>query len=317
MFSYLRSKVTVKRVILVSISVPVGMAAYQGYQLRQNYNRTLRWKLPTANSGIEKWKNKITNLKDGIRERITQAQQEAMDDDEQGIFEKIKYLLKDIRSKVISRIDFENNNDESASKLNKIKSWMQNILKKKSSVKVDSNTESPNVLAKEKNVVISGAREIVSSSSSSSSSLSTLSTPSTSSQQKKIKLLILGDSLVAGVGCTNTEAPTLVKTIARTLSATLGVDIEWKSAGVIGGTVSDIRSQLLPSLKSEFLNVCEEDKQDTEIIAVVICGLNDWKRMLERFPFGAGPAQFRQELKELLHELQSGVDVPCRVFLPA
>jgi len=304
MFRFLKSKVTVKRVVFVSSSITISIAAYQAIELRQKYNKSQRLNLPPLNSGIEKWKTKIINFKDGIRERFTLAQQQAHDEDEKTITKKIRFMLKDIRSKVTSTIGMDTSQTEADSegKLMKIKSWMENILKKKAFVKVESGIESSS-----------------SSSSSSSNRKTSYSAPSSSatSVPKKIKLLIIGDSLVAGVGCTNTEAPTLVKTIARTLSTTLGVDIEWKSAGIIGGTTSDIRTQLLPSLKQDFLVVKEEDKMNTEIIAIVICGLNDWKSMLEHFPFGAGPARFKQELKGLLHELQKDIDVPCRVFIPA
>lgn len=306
MFRFIKSKITMKQVVIVSISIPIFMAAQQGIELRQKYNKRQRLHLPPTNSGIEKWKTKIINFKDGIRERFTQAQQQAHDDDEKTIINNIRFVLKDIQTKVKSRIGIDNHESNTDGKLNKIKSWMENILKKKSFVKLESGVTSSSPSSSSNKMKGDNKMNPVPSSSS-GSPLS----------QKKIKLLIIGDSLVSGVGCTNAEAPTLVKTIAQTLSATLGVDIEWKSAGVVGGTTSDIRMQLLPALKRDFLAVKEEDKLNTEIIAIVICGLNDWKSMLEQFPFGAGPARFRQELKDLLNELQTDIDVPCRVFIPA
>lgn len=46
-------------------------------------------------------------------------------------------------------------------------------------------------------------------------------------------------------------------------------------------------------------------EEGTEYIVVVICGLNDWRTMIERFPTGLGPFRFQQELRGLVSEVSS------------
>ena len=114
--------------------------------------------------------------------------------------------------------------------------------------------------------------------------------------RRKIKLVILGDSLAFGIGCDEPKSgPILPKFLARVISTALNADVDWISDGKVGGTVSDIRNSVLPAIKSMLI----EDKKNydgdipnnqttTELIVIVICGLNDWKEMLEKFPFGFG-----------------------------
>jgi lysophospholipase L1-like esterase len=139
---------------------------------------------------------------------------------------------------------------------------------------------------------------------------------SSRSPSKKVKLLILGDSLAVGVGC-DSDVHVMVKVLAKTLSVTLGTDIEWKVAGIVGGTASDLKNKLVPSLKSDFLNIQENERNEVEVIVIVICGINDCKKIFENFPYGDGPSTFRRNLKDLINELRSDLHVPCRIFLPA
>jgi lysophospholipase L1-like esterase len=144
--------------------------------------------------------------------------------------------------------------------------------------------------------------------------------PQASKAARKIKLLVLGDSLVAGVGCSNTEeSPVLPRVLARVLNKQLRADVAWHSAGIVGGTVSDLRG-LLPALKEGgFLGLQhgrggrEKDDEEEEVVCVIICGLNDFKHCIERF--GRGPDGFRRELEALVQELGNlGVK---KVFVPA
>jgi len=146
--------------------------------------------------------------------------------------------------------------------------------------------------------------------------------PQAAKAARKIKLLVLGDSLVAGVGCNNTEeSPVLPRVLARVLNKQLRADVEWHSAGIVGGTVTDLRG-LLPALKEGgFLGLQQGqqgqgrsgEEEEAEVVCVIICGLNDFKHCLERF--GRGPDGFRRELNALVEELgRLGVR---RVFVPA
>jgi hypothetical protein len=100
----------------------------------------------------------------------------------------------------------------------------------------------------------------------------------------KIKLLVLGDSLVCGVGCDRKDSsPVLPQILAKVLTYALRVDVEWHSAGVVGGTVEQIREKLIPAVKSKLYGTSDDSKNDVDLIVVVICGLNDWKGELASF----------------------------------
>lgn len=142
---------------------------------------------------------------------------------------------------------------------------------------------------------------------------------------RKIKLLLLGDSLVCGVGCEGdrfSKSPVLPTIMAKALSIAMNADVEWHSAGIIGAAVSDIRSSLVPKIKTEFFDkLTKSSNNDVEIIVVVICGLNDWKTCIEKFPSFYGPDGFRIELGKLINEIkdlseENGAK-SCKIFLPA
>ena len=113
---------------------------------------------------------------------------------------------------------------------------------------------------------------------------------------RKVKLLILGDSLVCGIGCdegisskssssssSSSSGPVLPQIVAKVLSIAMQADVEWSSTGIVGGTVADMRRQLLPVLKRE---LCDQtslhqptDGPQEEVLIVIICGLNDFKQV--------------------------------------
>jgi hypothetical protein len=164
---------------------------------------------------------------------------------------------------------------------------------------------------------------------------------------RKKKLVILGDSLVSGVGCDNDpgdfkskSSPPLPKVLAKILSLAWQTDVEWCSYGFIGATVEDLRLLVLPKVKEDILlsmrnhksanssvqsdssalTINANDTEDVEIIFVVICGLNDWKLLLEQFPFGPGPVRYKQELTSLVKDIESigsDLDAEYTVYLPA
>lgn len=178
-------------------------------------------------------------------------------------------------------------------------------------------------------------------------------TVNTLKHRRKIKLVIVGDSLAFGIGCDEPKSgPILPKFLARVISTALNADVDWISDGIIGGTVSEIRNNVLPAIKSKLIESCSRENYDedvsihqtkTELIVIVICGLNDWKEMLEKFPFGfgnrkttisiiiyitlikfitarTGPVSFKDDLSRLVDEItQVGqqTHMPCKVFLPS
>lgn len=166
------------------------------------------------------------------------------------------------------------------------------------------------------------------------------SIPPVSILRRRIKLVILGDSLVFGVGCDQPQSiPILPQFLAKVISSALNADVDWISDGKVGGTVSSIRSAVLPAIRSKLLgNFHAEEKEReiilcqgeadalplqqkaTELIVIVICGLNDWKETFESFPFGFGPVGFKDNLGKLVDEIKDigqQIKLPCKVFLPS
>jgi lysophospholipase L1-like esterase len=137
---------------------------------------------------------------------------------------------------------------------------------------------------------------------------------------KKIKLLFIGDSLSACVGVDKvTDGPVLQQTIAHHLQSITGSDVEWHNSSVIGGTVSEIRDKLEEGKVPFLRNV----KHDEELVVVLICGLNDYKKFLFSLwnPLKAmqiGPMTFKAEILTLLREIQMNCKSDnTALFLPA
>jgi len=140
----------------------------------------------------------------------------------------------------------------------------------------------------------------------------------TVSKKRKIKLLVIGDSLVCGVGCDDgagtvaeQRSPVLPQVLAKALSVSMQADVKWQSRGIVGADIKEIRSTIMPKIVADLSCSLEKDKkgdgdafEDSELIVVVICGLNDWKGMLENFPNGLGPVKFREELRQLVDDIK-------------
>ena len=98
--------------------------------------------------------------------------------------------------------------------------------------------------------------------------------------------------------------------IASLLSAIIGVDVEWETHGIVGATADVIRSDLLPKLS-------DREHENVEHLVVIICGLNDWKTIFTKFPFGSGPSGFGVSLGELTEEISNRFGKNTQIFLPA
>ena len=105
-----------------------------------------------------------------------------------------------------------------------------------------------NTLDDVKDNVLNNSMTPSSSSSSSSSSM----------KRRKINLVLIGDSLVSGVGCTNATGPILPRYIASILSVNLNTDVTWSAHGLVGGTVKQMRQQILPKIQKELNEVKEK-----------------------------------------------------------
>ena len=64
------------------------------------------------------------------------------------------------------------------------------------------------------------------------------------------RVVILGDSLATGVGCT-TNTPALARIVAERLADLLSVEIEWIAVGKKGAALSDISSCVIPELREK------------------------------------------------------------------
>jgi len=178
--------------------------------------------------------------------------------------------------------------------------------------------------------------------------------PSTSTNPDPLRLLVIGDSLSIGIGCIeqfdatkdnsvpmaliqNTELPPLPispektslqyphprqgpvfpQALARTLSYHFHQPVQWRSAGVDGGDINDIRSFCMDVVKEE----CDTKKGSTVDIIVVLFGMNDLKKLMSTNPVqhlfrsgsssedatesGTITSRFRHGMEALLSDVRS------------
>ena len=286
--------IQVKRTVAVAGVIAFSTAVYQADSLRKKYKYSIKLNPPTGpNSGFEKWAKKLTSVK----ERLV----EEKDD----VFEKTSHMIREMKAKFADR---------------------------REKLAISINDTEGRITGK----ITKSFREI-------------LGKPKKS---RRVKLIMLGDSLVCGVGCDNDpgtnaskSSPPLPKLLAKILSFALQADVEWCSYGYIGATVADLRTVLLPEAKSDLLQsmgsskgstksqqnylsaavIPEKDMpitstDDLEIIVVVVCGLNDWKLLVEQFPYGPGPAKYRDEMTSLIQDIEvmgEEMSTRCSVYLPA
>jgi len=143
---------------------------------------------------------------------------------------------------------------------------------------------------------------------------------STPDERKKINLVLLGDSLVSGVGdkTVSQDGPVLPRFLASILSTSLSVDVQWQACGKVGGTVEEIRTHLLPQVRKSLSQVRDGDSSSDVInVVLVICGMNDFKTVFTHFPLGSGPVQFQADMRLLLKEVQEASGSEGLLFLPA
>ncbi|PXF49281.1 hypothetical protein BWQ96_00855 [Gracilariopsis chorda] len=132
---------------------------------------------------------------------------------------------------------------------------------------------------------------------------------------KKKRILIIGDSLVSGVGGESSfedgprDGPALPRQVARYLSEMLNVDVQWNAMSLTGGDVRMLKRKIIPMLTRERTRGTIGD-----ISAVVlVTGVNDWKRIS---PLRTA-SKFRQDLAEFINKIRQQVGHDCPVFLPA
>ena len=161
------------------------------------------------------------------------------------------------------------------------------------------------------------------------------------SHKDPLKVLVIGDSLAVGTGCIenfdstkdnsvpfalieNTKVPqTSIKShtlqgpvfpqvLARTLSYHFQQPVEWRSAGVDGGSLAEVDKFCMDVVKEESVNGID--------IVVVLFGMNDLKKLFsgivnpiqnllsggddkEKMAEGRGTKQFRREMEMILSDI--------------
>jgi len=102
-----------------------------------------------------------------------------------------------------------------------------------------------------------------------------------------LRLLFVGDSVCMGVGA-NCADP-LQAACAKQLATLNGVPVKWRTVAATGADVRELRTMLRSSPSNLEFDV-----------AVVICGVNDGKKLLE----GRLPSVFRDDLGQLCADLK-------------
>jgi len=121
-------------------------------------------------------------------------------------------------------------------------------------------------------------------------------------------VLVLGDSLVSGVGGDVASSPRLPARFASALAEKLGAHISWRAYGETGADIDAMRKVLLPALRLD-----AETATSKPAVVVLLCGLNDFKRL----PRGATPGAFRDNLQTLLADIRALTGPQTLLVLPA
>ncbi len=170
-----------------------------------------------------------------------------------------------------------------------------------------------------------------------------------SKERNPLRILVIGDSLAIGTGCVDrfdvektnaipmalieniaaksqssletgqsTQGPVFPRVLARTLSLRTHQPVQWRSAGVDGGSVSDVQAFCMDVVKQEHAKGID--------IIVVLFGMNDLKKHLSVNPFqnilrtredkqgGKGVARFRREMDSIISEIHARAPDALIVF---
>lgn len=124
---------------------------------------------------------------------------------------------------------------------------------------------------------------------------------------RSLRVLVLGDSLVSGVGGLPHLSPGLPASFGAALAERLAATVTWKAAGLTGADVAEIRAALLPQLRRDVAA-----HETPPACVVLLCGLNDFKHA-----HVATTAAFRQALRDLCADIRALVGPQTLLVLPA
>ena len=123
-------------------------------------------------------------------------------------------------------------------------------------------------------------------------------TVTASSNSKKVyRVLIFGDSVAGGVGCPSNDQA-LAGSVARAISSTCNVTVEWDVLGISGYTANDMREKLVPQLLDS------NGKYDLCVISV---GVNHVLSLHH-------PTTYALQLTHLLISLKRVLGKHCRIL---
>jgi lysophospholipase L1-like esterase len=138
------------------------------------------------------------------------------------------------------------------------------------------------------------------------------------------RVIVLGDSLAAGVGTVDVfeeelegrqpdrkgPGPVFPRALAQRISENSGEPVHWRSAGIVGGDAKDIEENCLDVVREEVKNGRSPD------LVMIICGINDLKRFATNPLKNAGPKEFRARMTKLVNEIRE-LSPGTRVALPS
>ncbi|KAA8495479.1 hypothetical protein FVE85_1634 [Porphyridium purpureum] len=135
-------------------------------------------------------------------------------------------------------------------------------------------------------------------------------------------VLLIGDSLVTGVGCCcddealkqACEGPALARGLAKSLAEQLHEPLQWHALGLTGGGVRELEEHILPCLDELSASV-----RQRVCAVVIVCGVNDWKRAWRFWEKKRiDPAEFGKGLESLICGVRAKLGLhDVHIFLPA
>jgi lysophospholipase L1-like esterase len=125
-----------------------------------------------------------------------------------------------------------------------------------------------------------------------------------------VRCIVLGDSLVSGVGSSVAGSPALPQRFAAALAERLGAQVTWRALGQTGAGVAEMRHALLPLLRRD---AEAHAGQPPPTVLLLLCGLNDFKRLHH----GTTASSFHEALAAFVEELRELCGSHTLIVLPA
>lgn len=155
---------------------------------------------------------------------------------------------------------------------------------------------------------------------------------------RRLRLLVLGDSLVTGVGGDVGGPPRLPAALATELADRLGATVSWAALGLTGAGVDKMRAALVPRLTADVQEQCvgrttgrtrlapppsrpsltrpgpalPSPRSGPPSVVFLMCGVND----LKFAPLGATASAFRAKLAQLLADVRRAVGPDALICVP-